>query len=173
MNYKKLLLFTSALFVLISCTPEIEDDYVRIDFADNTEFCMYDSDSTDAVLVKVRYFAHPTRNGVDLGDTVYTENTLFFRPDAGSYWVHRHTFAPDSNIFAAKRSINDIYFVQNDTLYIRLDIKTGTALVLDSLDYISPIVVSDPDSASADYITGLNSYKKYRSFKDGIINIYR
>jgi hypothetical protein len=173
MNFKVLMLTSAILLLIISCTPEIEDDYVRIDFSDNTEYCVYDSDSTDAVLVKVRYYAHPTRNRVVLGDTVYTENALFFRPDAGSYWVFRHTFAPDSEIFAAKRVINDIFFIQNDTVYLKADIKSGNVENLDTLEYLSPIIVSDLDSAGAVYINNLGRYKKYRQWKDEIINIYR
>jgi len=174
----KVVLFTVfASILFFSCTPEIEDDYVRIEFSNLNQFCLYNTDSSDVVLVKVNYQGHPSRNGVSLEDTVYTENVLFFRPDVNSNWIYRYTFRPDSDIFAAKREGNNVFFVQNakqDTFYYRIDVLAGLVEdSLESIDYISTLTVSHTDSLDSLFILSLNKFKSYRQWKDEIINLYR
>jgi len=174
----KMMIFAILTAILIfSCTPEIDDDYIRIDFSNLSQFCLYNTDSSDVVLVKVNYQGHPSRNGVFLEDTIHTENVLYFRPDENSNWIYRYTFRPDSDIFAAKREGNDVFFIQNantDTFYYKINVLTGFAVdTLENIDYISSLSISHTDSLDSLFILNLDNFKPYGQWKDEIINLYR
>lgn len=166
-------LIIAALF--LSCTPEIEDDYVRLEFSDNTDFMLYSSDSSDAALVKVNYYASPSRNGVNLGDTIYTANVLFGkRNDEG--WRYVNTLSSDSFLTVVKRTGEIFSFAaenMGDTLFYSVDLETGELDTLAEYGYFSALEFDTCDSTSTAAIKSLSMYKTYSQWKDAMINLYR
>ena len=171
----KILIIVIATAFFYSCTPDIDDDFVRLDFTNRTEYRNHASDSTDAAFVKVKYHAYPTRNGVFLGDTTYTENVLFAKRE-GELWKYIATLHPDSGLFVAKREGDVLFFVSEgngDSLFFTADISTSSVDTLDNFDYFSGLEFSFCDSTSAAAIDGLRMFKTYRRWQDEIINLYR
>lgn len=167
--------FIFVVLVLLSCTPEIEDDFVDIEFSDNTEFMLYGSDSSDAALVKVNYYASPSRNGINLGDTTYTANVLFGRR-TGEGWRCVDTLSCDSFLTAVKRTGEILFFAAentDDTLFYSVDLETGELETLTELTYFSELDFELCDSTSTAAIKSLNMFKTYSQWKDAIINLYR
>ena len=183
----KMMIFAILTAILIfSCTPEIDDDYLSINFSNNTRYLQYYSDTT-AVLVKANYYAAPSRNGVFLedNDTTFTANSLFFRTSAVSPWTHHYTFGADSNMQAVKRDGSKLYFRYADTLLYVLDLRYPAGSYpdsvkiseYDSLLYPNILTSINTDSTDIEYIDSLNGsakwYKPYGQWKDEIINLYR
>ena len=186
MKLKMMIFAILTAIVIFSCTPEIEDDSVRIDFSRNNQYLQYYSDTT-AVLVKAHYHASPSRNGVFLEDkdTTFTANALFFRTSAVSPWTHHYTFGSDSNMYAAKRDGSKLYFRYDDTLLYIIDLKypagsNPDSVIItefDTLLYPEALSSVATDSTDIEYIDSLNNsakwYKPYGQWKDEIINLYR
>jgi len=186
MKIKMILFAIFTAIMIFSCTPEIEDDYLKINFSNNTQYSQYYSDTT-AVLVKANYYAAPSRNGVFLADadTSFTANALFFRTSAESPWTHHYTFGSDSNIHAVKRDGSRLYFRFDDTLLYILDLRFPAGSYPDSVKisefdpllYPNILTAISTDSTDVDYIDSLNNsakwYKPYSQWKDEIINLYR
>ncbi len=174
MIFKTIVIALTAILIY-SCTPDIEDDFVRLEFSNRTEYRLHASDSTDAAFVKVKYHAYPTRNGIFLGDTTYTENVLFAKRQ-GELWKHIATLDPDSGLFTAKREGDVMFFVAEgtlDSLFFTVDIETSVIDTLESFDYFSGLEFVFCDSAATAAIDGLSMFKTYRRWQDEIINLYR
>ncbi len=175
MKLKIYIAVLTAVLVLMSCTPELEDDYVRIDFSDNTEFRLYGPDTSYAAHVKVNYHAFPSRNGVSLGEVTYTGNVLFGKK-TGEIWRYVNTLNSDSFLTVVKRTGEMIYLsVENneDTLFYSADIITGLVSELTEFDSTAALEYGQCDSISAEAIKSLRKYKPYNQWKDEIINLYR
>lgn len=171
----KLSVFFIIAALFLSCTPDIEDDYVNLEFSDNTEFRLYSSDSSDAALVKVNYFASPSRNGVNLGDTTYTANVLFGKK-GGEGWRYVNTLSSDSLLTVVKRSGEIFYFAAeniDDTLFYSIDLDTGVLDTLAEYTYFTALEFDICDSTSTEAIKSLNMYKTYSQWKDALANLYR
>ncbi|MBU4485630.1 MAG: hypothetical protein KKD38_01755 [Candidatus Delongbacteria bacterium] len=182
-------LFLTAVFFL-ACTPDIEDDYVRIDFKKNNQYQYFDSDTLDIVFTKAIYNATLSRNEVYLDSLSYTENALLKYNGITNYKYTEYEckLSNDSNIYAVKFKSDSIYFrkifinqsslIYGDTLF-RIDLtnssQTDTILMFDSAQYIQ--ILPFGNDSVANYIDSLNSiakwYKTYRQWQDELINLYR
>lgn len=171
----RLTVFGIIIFVLFSCTPDIEDDYVNLEFSDNTEYRLYSSDSSDAAHVKVNYYASPTRNGVNLGDTTYTANVVFGKRN-GEGWRYVNTLESDSFLTAVKRIGEILSFAAenaDDTLYYSVDLESTVIDTLTELSYFSALEFDLCDSTSTEAINNLYMFRTYKQWKDAMINLYR
>ena len=180
MNVRLLILLSVITAILISCTPEMEDDYLRINFYNSNEYQRFYSD-TSAVLVKVKYSALLSRNGIHIGDTTYTANAFYYRTGDDRPWIYYCLFGNDSNINAVERDKSRFWFKYQDSLLYSLNLlepqdsvnisEFNPADFPDTLEYVAT------DSVSITYIDSLNSaakwYKPYKQWKDEIINYYR
>jgi hypothetical protein len=180
MKFKTYLAVISAILIFISCTPELEDDYIRIDFKNLSRYQRYYSD-TSMVLVKVNYSAVLSRNSVPVEDTVYTANALYYRAGDNNPWIYYCRFGNDSNITAVKRDRSRLYFKYQDTLLYSVNLLLPADSVyaseFSSSEFPDTLSYIGTDSVSTSYIDSLNSvakwYKPYRQWKDEIINLYR
>ncbi|MFO7811000.1 MAG: hypothetical protein R6V47_06485 [Candidatus Delongbacteria bacterium] len=171
---QKLVIYIAILIVLISCTPEIEDDYIDFTFSDLTEYRLYDLENSTAALVKVNYYAHLKRNGIDLrSDTSYTENAVFGKLP-GYEWKYIGAFGTDSNFTAVKKGGDSLFFDSgNGVEFYMVDIGAEQADTLENIEYFSDLEFSLCDSITREELDKKNEYKKYRYWKDSIINLYR
>lgn len=170
----KLTVFGIILFIIFSCTPDIEDDYVNLEFSDNTEFRLYSSDSSDAAHVRVNYYASPSRNGVNLGDTTYTANVLF-GIRSGEDWRYVNTLDSDSFLTVVHLTGEVLFFAAEnteDTLYCSVDLETAMIDTLTELSN-SPLDFDICDSTATAEIKNLIMFKTYSQWKDAMINLYR
>lgn len=180
MNIRLLMLLTVTAAIYISCTPEMEDDYLRINFADSTEYQRFYLD-TSAVLVKVKYSAALSRNSIHIEDTIYTANAFYYRAGDDKPWVYYCIFGNDSNIVAVKRDRSRFWFKYQDSLLYSLNLLEPQDSVKISefvpAEFPDTLAYVDIDSVSITYIDSLNSaakwYKPYKQWKDEIINYYR
>ncbi len=180
MNVRLLILLTVITAILISCTPEMEDDYLRIDFNNRNEYQRFYSD-TSAVLVKVKYSAALSRNSIHIEDTIYTANAFYYRAGDDRPWVYYYLFGNDSNITAVKRDRSRFWFKYQDSLLYSLNLLEPRDSVKISefipAEFPDILEYADIDPVSITYIDSLNSaakwYKPYQQWKDEIINFYR
>ncbi|MGD9707835.1 MAG: hypothetical protein AB7V07_09265 [Candidatus Delongbacteria bacterium] len=180
MNIRLLIILTMISTIFISCTPEMEDDYLRIDFNNRNEYQRFYSD-TSAVLVKVKYSAALSRNSIHIEDTTYTANALYYRPGDDKPWVYYYLFGNDSNITAVKRDGSRFWFRYQDSLLYSLNLlepqDSVDIAVFIPADFPDTLAYVEIDSVSIIYIDSLNSsakwYKTYKQWKDEIINYYR
>jgi len=187
MKMKIYLTAVLTLLILISCAPELEDDYVRIDFSKFNEYQL--SDLSDIVFSKAVYYAEMSRNGISLDTVAYTENALLKYNGITNYEYDEYScnLGNDSNLYAVKYDSDSLYFrkiyrqnslVYGDTLF-RIVLTnpdlTDTILTFDSIQFTSILTLSEDSVAS--YIDSLNNsakwYKPYRQWQDEIINLYR
>ena len=163
------------VLILFSCTPDIEDDYVNLEFSDNTEFRLYSSDSSYAAHVKVNYYASPSRNGVNLGDTTYTANVLYSKR-IGESWRYVNTSISDSLLTVVDRTGETFFFAAertDDTLFYSADLETAVIDTLSEIQYFSSLEFDLCDSTSTVEIKNLNMFKTYSQWKDAMVNLYR
>ncbi|MDA3884117.1 MAG: hypothetical protein PF638_00820 [Candidatus Delongbacteria bacterium] len=188
MKIKILILTAFSLLLLWSCTPEVEEDSLTIYSENNSVYAKYSSSiSADpsVVLVKTRYSSFPYRNGVSLGDTSYSANTLFFQfdreTDGSLIWFKSEILSNDSNVYVAKwDDINETMHIKyDDTLVFVKNLRNASlddTVTFNSVTY--PNIESFDLTLSTDstYIDSLNNgqwYETYRSWKDDMINLYR
>jgi len=180
MKIKILILTAFSLLLLWSCTPEVDEDMLSIYSENNSVYAKFDSD-TIVALVKTRYSSFPYRNGVSLGDTSYSANTLFMKAFDSPNWLWLGNLDNDSNLYVAKwDNLNKkIHIVYDDTLVFVKDLRNAT---LDTIITYSSITYPDIESftltlsADSTYIDSINNgqwYETYRSWKDDMINLYR
>ena len=183
MKIKILILIAFSILLLWSCTPEVEEDMLSIYSQNNSVYAKFDSD-TIVALVKTRYISEPYRNGVALGDTSYSANTLTYKKFDSPDWLPLEKLDSDSNLCVVKwDDINmKIHIRYNDTLvFVRnlRDKALNDTVGFDSLTYPNTenfTFILSADSTYIDSLNGNNSlspYKTYRSWKDDMINLYR
>ncbi len=180
MNVRLLILLSVITAILISCTPEMEDDYLRINFNNSNEYQRFYSD-TSAVLVKVKYSALLSRNGIRIDDTTYTANAFYYRTGDDRPWIYYCIFGSDSNIYAVERDKSRFWFKYQDSLLYSLNLLEPQDSVniseFNPADFPDTLAYVATDSVSITYIDSLNSaakwYKPYQQWKDEIINYYR
>ncbi len=180
MKLKIYLTAVLTFLILMSCTPELDDDYIRIDFSKNSQYQRFYLD-TSAVLVKVNYYAALSRNSVFIQDTIFTANALYYRSGDLNPWIYYYTFGKDSNLTAVKRIGSRIYFRYQDSLLYSVNLlmpADSTSLTaFDPILYPDTLVWVSTDEADIDYIDSLNNsakwYKPYSQWQDEIINLYR
>ncbi|NOR45364.1 MAG: hypothetical protein GQ534_07225 [Candidatus Delongbacteria bacterium] len=185
MKIKILILTAFSLLLLWSCTPEVDEDMLSIYSENNSVYEVYQSLDTNAVLVKTRYSSFPYRNGVSLGDTSYSANTLFIFEENGGDTLYLQNLNNDSNLYAAKwDNISNEIFIRytegSDTLiYIRNvnDASIGDTISFNYSAYPDTAIFVEANTSEMNKIDELNGsnryYKTYQSWKDDMINLYR
>ncbi len=180
MKIKILILTVFSLLLLWSCTPEVDEDTLTIYSQNNSMYAKFDSD-TIVALVHTRYSSLPYRNGVALGDTSYSANTLFMKSFDSPNWLYLGTLDKDSDLHVAKwDALNKVIYIKYDTMKVYVknlrDASLDTTIVdtsglyPDIEDFTLTLSV---DSTYMDSINNGQWYKTYRSWKDDMINIYR
>ncbi|MBN2789119.1 MAG: hypothetical protein JXR69_02905 [Candidatus Delongbacteria bacterium] len=180
MKIKILILTVFSVLLFLSCTPEVDDDLLTIYSQNNSVYSKFDSD-TIVALVRTRYSSFPYRNGVALGDTSYSANTLFMKTFDSSNWLFLGKLDNDSNLNVVKwDNINKkIHIRYDDTLVFVKDLRhIGMDDTIAFNDSVYPNIETFTLTLSADstYIDSINNgnwYKTYRSWKDDMINLYR
>ena len=182
MKIKILILTAFSLLLLLSCTPEVDEDTLTIYSQNNSVYAQFDSD-TIVALVKTRYSSFPYRNGVALGDTSYSANTLFMKDFDSSHWLYLQNLSADSNLYVAKwDDINEIIHIRyDDSLVLVKNLRNAnldTIIAFDSTAYPNIENFTQVLSADSAYIDSINGtggsyYKTYRSWNDEMINLYR
>ncbi|HQO10489.1 MAG TPA: hypothetical protein PLK90_06905 [Clostridiales bacterium] len=183
------LFITGAIF--ISCTPDIEDDYLNIKFSRSNKCQSFNSGALNIVFAKAVYNGELSRNGVFVDSVSYSENALLKYNGITSYKysVYPCVLSTDSNLYAVKCDTSQIYFrkisiidqsslIYGDTLF-RIAFNnpetTDTILSFDSAAFTQALPFMN-DSTEA-YIDSLNNsakwYKTYRQWQDEIINLNR
>ena len=182
MKIKILITLTFSILLFWACTPEVDEDQLVIYSQNNSVFEHYYAPDSLTVLVKSRYTSNPVKNGVSLGDTSYSANTLFVRENnLDSLWLYLESLNNDTSLYVAQWNdvSNDIFIKISDSLlYVRniSSASLGDTISFDPIlypDTASFIELSDEEELKIETFNNGQWYKTYSSWKDDIINIYR
>ena len=184
MKIRILVMLTMSIVLFWSCTPEVDEDTLTISSRNNSVYALYDAGAPDGLvagLIKTRYISEPYRNGVSLGDTSYSANTLFMKINGTKDWTPVENLNNDSNLYVTEwDNINETISIRySDTLlFVKHlgDASLDTVIIVDpsaypDVEYFTSIL--SVDSTSIDSINNGQRYKTYRDWKDDMINLYR
>ena len=118
MKIKILITLTFSILLFWACTPEVDEDQLVIYSQNNSVFEHYYAPDSLTVLVKSRYTSNPVKNGVSLGDTSYSANTLFVRENnLDSLWLYLESLNNDTSLYVAQWNdvSNDIFIKISDS----------------------------------------------------------
>jgi len=166
----QLIIYSILLSIIIcSCTPDIEDDYLSINFSKYNQYQYFNSEQLQIVFAKAIYNAEISRNGVSIDSVTYSQNVLL---KYNGITNHKYTkydckLSNDSNLYIVKCDTDLIDFrkillgssiIYSDTLFriaFANPTQTDTILEFDSTQYVQ--ILPMVNDSIANYIDSLNN----------------
>ncbi len=176
-------LFIILLFIIlnasffISCSGNVDDESLVINFSDSTKFTGYELsfDSLEYKIIagNIKYKAEVSKNKTKIKDYNYQVKAIYLENNNEEFTFY-NSFSYDSIAYLTLIDSNSFSFRKDDSLYTYL---------IDSLSYNitkfsegNLIEMAELDSLESIKLKNLNSsgshYETYQKFKDRIINIY-